>query len=89
MRIRRGEEAKRAHFEGKFQRLKDIGDAMCPTYGKLHRGPCLKDINTCFHCGEEGYKRKYCPRTQGKGKDIYPQGGAPRDNRIYGLQGRQ
>ncbi|KAH7860538.1 hypothetical protein Vadar_014671 [Vaccinium darrowii] len=37
------------------------GSQLCPKCGRMHRGPCYRDMGACFKCGAVGHMMKNCP----------------------------
>ena len=75
-RFHQGQGSSHKRVANDFPRAQGVGGVVpnggCSKCGRGHSGPCLRDINSCYGCGEVGHKVMDCPRNRNKGKEVRP-----------------
>ena len=70
------------------------GKSTCETFGKRHYGECLRGTLSCYVCGKEVHRVRYCHHIASKGKEgkqvtpSVPKEDAPTRRRSYALRSR-
>ena len=70
------------------------GKPTCVNCGKKHYGKCLLGTGSCFDCGKDGYKVRYCPMIASRGREgkqvapSVPKDDALTKRRSYALRSR-